>query len=612
MISSEGLGDIVEYPTSEWGDDHIFGDEDDLEEELHLRTLTTTSDVPVRNNSSRSGTNKSTNSQLRRDSKRVRLKYSHPPVINFAGTNLKRDPTIEYIIETRKSNIIENSYTRLAQATSHVFRPSYSQTNSVRSRFTTSKGENTTDVENKKDRTIDTKIDDKLPFASIVQFETETWDDGLSNDIEREENLSKNKSSLLAYEETCKRLNISICSMIIRSLNTTKINLANYGLGPKGSTALTVALLRNTTVLSLNLLGNNIGNAGMSYIFQILTENTFIEDYDLSYNNLGAKGLRKLAMGAVRCVQLKRLNITGNDLTGSDIEFLTTKLDDHPNLRVLNLSHNQLDEEGGIAIGKWLCDNHVLLNLDISWCSIRLLGAHALAKAIGENNKLTSLDLSNNSFTNETLQTLTDSLMRNMVLSELNLSGNEIFCGYNTQIKENPSILINGNESSIYDFLTEAMTNEVLKIFRLGKNHLDTRCVMIILEALSKLDEISLEELDLTGLTLTPKQSLDIQKLFAQHPLFKCYVDPIKQTIEPFVNHLLQAIQTYCTENNQSLNSLFIPTEEDPMIITYDQFCEGLRKVKIPIPTTQIENIMKYLGRDDEVGKISLRSLEIH
>jgi hypothetical protein len=33
--------------------------------------------------------------------------------------------------------------------------------------------------------------------------------------------------------------------MIVRSLNTTKMNLENYGLGPKGSAALAVALVVN-------------------------------------------------------------------------------------------------------------------------------------------------------------------------------------------------------------------------------------------------------------------------------------------------------------------------------------------------------------------------------
>jgi uncharacterized membrane protein len=56
---------------------------------------------------------------------------------------------------------------------------------------------------------------------------------------------SKDKSSLQVYEETCKRLKICPCSMIIRSLYTTHINLQNYGLGPKGSAALAVALIVN-------------------------------------------------------------------------------------------------------------------------------------------------------------------------------------------------------------------------------------------------------------------------------------------------------------------------------------------------------------------------------
>ena len=54
---------------------------------------------------------------------------------------------------------------------------------------------------------------------------------------------SIDKSSLQVYEERCKHLNICPCSMVVRSLYTTSINLENYGLGPKGSAALAVALV---------------------------------------------------------------------------------------------------------------------------------------------------------------------------------------------------------------------------------------------------------------------------------------------------------------------------------------------------------------------------------
>ena len=88
-----------------------------------------------------------------------------------------------------------------------------------------------------------------------------------------------------------------------------------------------------------------------------------------------------------------------------------------------------------------------------------------------------------------------------------------------------------------------------------------------------------------------------MQKLFPRHSQLKCYVDPIKQTIEPFVNHLLHAIHAYCKENNVTLKDVFVPLKDEQTVITYDQFCESLRKARIPIPTTQIENIMKYLVR---------------
>lgn len=53
----------------------------------------------------------------------------------------------------------------------------------------------------------------------------------------------KDKSCAKLYEETCKRLNICPCSMILRSLNATEINLRNYGLGPRGCAALAVGLV---------------------------------------------------------------------------------------------------------------------------------------------------------------------------------------------------------------------------------------------------------------------------------------------------------------------------------------------------------------------------------
>ncbi|CAF4739805.1 unnamed protein product, partial [Rotaria magnacalcarata] len=46
--------------------------------------------------------------------------------------------------------------------------------------------------------------------------------------------------------------------------------------------------------------------------------------------------------------------------------------------------------------------------------------------------------------------------------------------------------------------MVAAATNQSLTTFQFGQNHIDTRCLIIMLEALTQLTNISLEELDLT------------------------------------------------------------------------------------------------------------------
>ncbi len=183
FFNKQVRSDTIEGPMSELGDDPYFGEDDDLEEELNLKT---NGDLTVRSYSSRPETNKSTFSQLRGDNKRIRLKYSHPPVFNLIGNNVKRDPTVEYIIESRKSNIIENAYTRLAQTTSQAFQPSQqARINSLKPRYATGKPENQVNFNDPKDERINSPNDKILPLISALEFDTDTLDDGLNNDFDK-------------------------------------------------------------------------------------------------------------------------------------------------------------------------------------------------------------------------------------------------------------------------------------------------------------------------------------------------------------------------------------------------------------------------------------------
>ncbi|CAF3366478.1 unnamed protein product [Rotaria sp. Silwood1] len=611
MFPSEGLNDISEDPTSEIGDDAYFEDDDIEESQVELAENETDQkdvvDPSHTSQSARSPITKSLSSSAHSDGRRGRFRNPHEHLHTYGSVSVKRDPAIESIIESRQFSIIENPYTRLAQVTSQPTRLSQ-RSNQFELPIIT---ESDTEM---KVRSLSSRNKKKISALPTAELDKQEWDDGLIGEHEKESVPALDKSGLQIYEETCARLNVCPCSIIVRSLNTTEINLRNYGLGPRGCAALAASLIHNTTVLSLNLSANNIGNGGMAYVYQIFTENIYIEEYDLSFNNLGTKGIRKLADAIPQCAQLKTLSVAGNELSANDIKFLLSQLEDHPNLKDLNISHNQLDEIGGKYVAEWLTDNNFLLNFDISWCSIRLMGAKALAKAIGDNNKLISLDLSYNSFTNDTIESLTTSLTRNMSLCELNLHGNQFICRYDATIKENPSLLITGKDSQIYKMLISAATNQSLKIFRLGRNHIDTRCLMIMLESLSQMNNITLEELDLTGLTITAKQTSKIDLLFLNHSKLRCYVGPVRQTVEHFTNYLLDLINMYCEENAIALSDIFNPNEGTRIttsIITYEQFLNGLRKAKIPFPIAHIDDIMKYLGRDNEPGQISLRSINI-
>ena len=141
---------------------------------------------------------------------------------------------------------------------------------------------------------------------------------------------------------------------------------------------------------------------------------------------------------------------------------------------------------------------------------------------------------------------------------------------------------------------------------------------MIILEALSKIDNFSLEELDLIvseqietrsslqssfslqGYTFTSKDIEAIHQYFQHHPKLTCHLGPVRQTIEHFTANLLNSIYRHLQDNHLTLISLFQNAEEDTsnvalVEITYDQFLQGLRRAKIPFPVAQIQNIMKYL-----------------
>lgn len=102
------------------------------------------------------------------------------------------------------------------------------------------------------------------------------------------------------------------------------------------------------------------------------------------------------------------------------------------------------------------------------------------------------------------------------------------------------------------------------------------------------------------GLTINAEQTSKVNSLFLNHTSLTCYVGPVRQTIDHFANCILDLINIYCDENQMSVSEIFYPNEgtrATASTITYEQFLDGLRKVKIPFRKSLINDIMKYLVR---------------
>jgi len=158
-------------------------DDDDLEEELDLKPNLSLITI---DHSGRPDTNASTDSQKRGDSKRLRSKHSHRPILGFSANNLKRDPTIDSIIESRKSSIIENAYTCLAQTTSQLPRSSQNiRINSVKTHVIVPKTAAQVHFNEMNNQIMKSENDKRSSLTSALQFDNDRWDDGLNGDFDK-------------------------------------------------------------------------------------------------------------------------------------------------------------------------------------------------------------------------------------------------------------------------------------------------------------------------------------------------------------------------------------------------------------------------------------------
>lgn len=171
------MHDIIEDAASEFDDANYLDDglDEDIDPDQNV-------DETTENDPNRTKTSKSKDSQR----KSVRVVRSRPRKYGYSANNISRDQTIDLIIQSRNTGIIENDYTLLSQTTSQHRRSSpHVRIHSVKQRTSTIVTETDLHANETKDRRTNSILD-KLPVAPPpIQFDNDKWDDGLNTEFDK-------------------------------------------------------------------------------------------------------------------------------------------------------------------------------------------------------------------------------------------------------------------------------------------------------------------------------------------------------------------------------------------------------------------------------------------
>ncbi|OWF44753.1 leucine-rich repeat-containing protein 74A-like isoform X2 [Mizuhopecten yessoensis] len=393
------------------------------------------------------------------------------------------------------------------------------------------------------------------------------------------------------YERACKKYGVTPSSLFLRNLAEKDIDLTNYGLGPKGVMAVSVALVVNSTVTSLVLKGNCIDNAGVLYIQQMMTENMSITDLDLSENSLGTYGAKVMGLMLRENKVVRYLNLSGNQFTDQDAIYLTKQIQDHSSLEHVDLSHNEFGDVSGPEFEKMMSDaNRALLALDLSWNQFRLIGAKHLATGMKENAYLKYLNVSWNGLDDGGGKDFGDAIGNNNVIEVIDLSccriGPEGFAGILKGLKN----------------------NDTLQELRIGKNNIPEDAANAAVEMFDQMESTALTMLDMTDVILGPHFQDRVDELKEKHEGLEIkfgYGDMYgKRKMAGSVDvgeDALLTIKEYMDRHNLTISELFARFDDDGSnSVDYDEFREGIKEAKIDLTDFQVDKLITFIDMDGD------------
>ncbi|XP_059952019.1 leucine-rich repeat-containing protein 74A [Mesoplodon densirostris] len=392
------------------------------------------------------------------------------------------------------------------------------------------------------------------------------------------------------YLEACRLVGVVPISYFIRNMEESYVNLNHYGLGPRGTKAIAIALVSNTTVLRLELADNGITEEGILSLVEMLQENYYLQEMNISDNDLGLEGARILSEFLQNNTSsLFSLQLSGNNFKEESAELFCQALSTNYRIKSLDLSHNQFSDKAGEYLGKMLALNVGLQSLDLSWNHLYIQGAVALCSGLRANVSLKKLDLSMNSFGNEGAAALGEVLRVNNSLAYLDLSSNNIS-------NEGLSKISKGLE-----------LNESLKVLKLYLNPLSMDGAVLLILSIKRNPKSKMEDIDISNVLVSEQFVKILDGVCAVHPqldvMYKAVQgDSNKKNLFTWTSPV-KLIQSYADQHKISVLDFFRslnPSGETTMPV--GEFRKAMiQQNKVPINRYQVRELIKKLGEKTDM-----------
>ncbi|KAK3733911.1 hypothetical protein QZH41_000981 [Actinostola sp. cb2023] len=420
-----------------------------------------------------------------------------------------------------------------------------------------------------------------------TESESDDYDTDLEESIglkqtKTETNPTQNKCKDV-YSRACRDLGIVPASIFLKQCDTSSIELKHYGVGFKGARAVAMAMKYNQTVQTLNLHDNDIREAGIRDICDMMTINVWLTKLDLSGNSgVGKTGLTAMANMIEQAVMLKTLNLSGCKLQGIGVQGLISCLASNHRLETLDLSSNEIGDTGAVCFETVLSKNRTLSSLNLSCNAISFLGLEPFCNGLSQNSTLEELNLSLNGIANHGAECMSIVLGPNKSLKVLDLQHNHI------------------SMTGIESVAKSLRRNTSLQVLKIGKNPFLASGASVLLNSLQENPDSSLRELILDGIAFNKECTDEVSILTTQNPLFVCKWDGSIRggSVMEGEQQMPMELLLMCI-NEQGFRLLdfyrYLTNDNDSGVLTRENFISGTKKRNFPFGEKELASLFDFL-----------------